>query len=146
MVILNNADVTQLIEDLRTIRDTVDTYVKTTGGTRNDEQVQWLDRFSSRWSLKLMQLHATPAELQTLAPDDNVRDIWIHPEDTSDALRMLKSLSMTLALYEFMTITLRGKLKYGHTFETADDALEWVRETLNEELRDRDINLDELVN
>jgi hypothetical protein len=40
---------------------------------------------------------------------------------------------------------LRGWLKYGHTFKTINGALTAVRDMLHAEIRDRGINLDDIV-
>ena len=51
----------------------------------------------------------------------------------------MKGSSMCHVLYE-MDMWLRGKLKYGHQFKTADEALEACREALHEEITDAGIS------
>ena len=69
--------------------------------------------------------------------------VWVHTSDRQEALRMLKSIDMCGVLWDLQMI-LRDKLKHGHTYETADAALEDVQQQLYSIMDDHGINLDEL--
>lgn len=64
--------------------------------------------------------------------------------DRQDALRLNHADDLCDILWEFLYQDLRGKLKHGHEFKTADEALVWVRETLTNSLSNHNINIESL--
>ncbi len=63
------------------------------------------------------------------------------PDEREEHLVAVHAENLYFALYE-IDGQLRNWLKHGHEFKTADEALEAVREFLNDELRDRNCSLE----
>ena len=55
------------------------------------------------------------------------------PEDNSAFLLATNGYKYWNCLYE-LTSEIRGKLKYGHKFTNPEDALNWVRDMITEEI------------
>jgi len=63
------------------------------------------------------------------------------PEDRDEYTAANHGMDYALTCWD-MDQKLRSWLKYGHNFESADEALERVREVLNEIMDDHGIHLD----
>jgi len=63
------------------------------------------------------------------------------PEDFSDHLLAVNATSWALTALDLDTF-LRNYLKYGHEFESADAAIEGIREDLCTILEDRNLSLE----
>ena len=77
-------------------------------------------------------------------PVQLAKGTWIYADTKEDALRMIKSLDLCTVLWEITHRFLREKLKYGHEYKSADEALESVQQALFDAMIDNNINLDEL--
>ena len=78
-------------------------------------------------------------------PVQLAKGTWIQADDRVDATRMLKSLDLVCAVWGFQNEWLRSALKYGHSYKTADEALEAARDALYEELRSHGIDIDKMI-
>jgi hypothetical protein len=63
------------------------------------------------------------------------------PEDNCNHILAVHAMDFALLAWD-LDQYLREKLKYGHQFTDADDALEAIREFLHDQLIDRQISLD----
>jgi hypothetical protein len=63
------------------------------------------------------------------------------PEDRDECIAASHGMDYALSCWD-MDQKLRGWLKYGHKFESADDALEECREQLREIMYDHGVTLD----
>ena len=63
------------------------------------------------------------------------------PEDNRSHIIAVNALGFALACWD-MEAELRNWLKYGHKFDTPDDAISTMRENLHEFLDIRGVNLD----
>jgi len=77
-------------------------------------------------------------------PVQLAKGIWIHAEDSTEAIRMLKAADLCGVLWEITSRFLRDKLKYGSEYTTVNEALEAVQQAISDEMYNRGINLDEL--
>jgi len=66
------------------------------------------------------------------------------PEDCCEHILAVHAMDFALLAWD-LDQYLRDKLKYGHEFTNADDALEATREFLREQLYNRQISLDMIV-
>lgn len=62
------------------------------------------------------------------------------PEENYQHKAALQAADMKLIIYTLDNM-LRGYLKYGHDFKTANEAIETVRKNLNEDLENYNISL-----
>lgn len=62
--------------------------------------------------------------------------------DEGDKYALLHANDMFCVLWDILETELRNKLKYGHEFKTADEALEWCRSCIVESLEHYGVNLD----
>jgi len=63
------------------------------------------------------------------------------PEDEHTMKLIIHGVDFALVCSD-MDEELRQKLKYGHKFESADEALEWTRDKLREVMYKRSVNLE----
>jgi hypothetical protein len=56
----------------------------------------------------------------------------------------LKGQDMFISLWDYDQ-ALRGKLKYGHEFKDADEALEWARQELQEVMEAHGVHFDDFA-
>lgn len=65
------------------------------------------------------------------------------PEDKNDFHIASHAMDWALTVFDIDQL-LRTKLKYGHTFKSIDEALEFIREELYTILANHDINTDDI--
>jgi len=121
----------QLLEELKYMRS----FVCQTGGTCEEHKPEcnscWTRHFSERWYDQLSRLYNRPAPIPAREPTPG-REMWVKAEDRHEEYRLVKALDAFLVLWDLVNNRdhLSGKLRYGHDFKTADEALEWCAEDL----------------